>query len=733
MDLTITLTVLGIIATLAAPAAGYILKLRKEYKNYYSVLWKSTTRLKSKDLLGERPCDEFYFSRNIDNQISRAIERKRNLLIVGPPLSGKTRGIYHSLKNNRTSLHLLVPRNVPVSQFQFPKDFIFWKPKIIFIDDLQYYIEKQDSYHLLFREAKERGIPIAATCHSGREFKKVKNKMVEQNLDLDIIFGEDIIEMEKISADDGRLVAEKLGMKWDTVKFNGTIGSIFMRLSEMERRFDNCDNIEKTILRSLRNLYKCGIYEENSVFRLEWIKKAAGMFELEGKDFEWTGWLKNLEDKEFVKITRRGKLWAEDAYLEFVVKPEVELLQSEIFEQMAEVFSDDVAALEMAGERAYDLGSVDTQIADYMNIVIRIFDRVLEITDKEKDFNIYMKAQNYLGQAYWALSKVQDTLANCARSVEYFNEILKVVTIDSNPVEYARIKNRIGNTYTAFAEVEAREENCLTAINAYNEALKVFNKRKFPVEYARAHNNLGGAYLILAEVKDKTGNYRKAIESFEEALRVPGMNENPKLYALTKNNIANTYARLSDTEEPEKNLLLAIEAYEDVLKIQTKQKAPLQYGLTKNNLGNAYSMLAMIKDTKTNLDTAIRLFEEALEVRKPEQVPVQYANTLYNLADAYLLKAETEQTPDALYRAIDSFEESLIIRKQEKYPIQYAEVMLGLGKAYIRLAEYEDKQENYHRSIAAFDESLKIFSQDMFPENNALVQEEISKAKKIFF
>ncbi len=733
MDLTITLTVLGIIATLAAPAAGYILKLRKEYKNYYSVLWKSTTRLKSKDLLGERPCDEFYFSRNIDNQISRAIERKRNLLIVGPPLSGKTRGIYHSLKNNRTSLHLLVPRNLPVSQFQFPKDFIFWKPKIIFIDDLQYYIEKQDSYHLLFREAKERGIPIAATCHSGREFKKVKNKMVEQNLDLDIIFGEDIIEMEKISADDGRLVAEKLGMKWDTVKFNGTIGSIFMRLSEMERRFDNCDNIEKTILRSLRNLYKCGIYEENSVFRLEWIKKAAGMFELEGKDFEWTGWLKNLEDKEFVKITRRGKLWAEDAYLEFVVKPEVELLQSEIFEQIAEVFSDDVSALEMAGERAYDLGSVDTQIADYMNIVIRIFDRVLVITDKEKDFNIYMKAQNYLGQAYWALSKVQDTLANCARSVEYFNEILKVVTIDSNPVEYARIKNRIGNTYTAFAEVEAREENCLTAINAYNEALKVFNKRKFPVEYARAHNNLGGAYLILAEVKDKTGNYRKAIESFEEALCVPGMNENPKLYALTKNNIANTYARLSDTEEPEKNLLLAIEAYEDVLKIQTKQKAPLQYGLTKNNLGNAYSMLAMIKDTKTNLDTAIRLFEEALEVRKPEQVPVQYANTLYNLADAYLLKAETEQTPDALYRAIDSFEESLIIRKQEKYPIQYAEVMLGLGKAYIRLAEYEDKQENYHRSIAAFDESLKIFSQDMFPENNALVQEEISKAKKIFF
>ena len=278
MDLTIILTILGIAATLIAPAAGYILKLRKEYKNYYSIIWKSSKNLKAKDLLGERPYEEFYFERNIDNLLARSLERKRNILIVGPPLSGKTRAIFNSLKQLKDPVHVLVPRSVQMTTFQFPKDFIFWKPKMIFIDDLQYYIERQDSFHLFFREAKERNIPIAATCHSGREFKKVKNKLIEQNLDLDIIFGEDIIELDKISADEGKLVAEKLGMKWDTVKFNGTIGSIFMRLSEMERRFDNCDNIEKTILRSLRNLYKSGIYEENSIFRVEWIKKAASLF-----------------------------------------------------------------------------------------------------------------------------------------------------------------------------------------------------------------------------------------------------------------------------------------------------------------------------------------------------------------------------------------------------------------------------------------------------------------------
>ncbi len=733
MDLTILLTILGIIATIAAPSAGYILKLRKEYRNYYSVIWKSSKKLKARELLGERPFEEYYYTRSIDNQIQRSLERRRNIIIVGPPLSGKTRSFYNALKQLKTPVHLLVPRSVPVQNFQFPKDFIFWKPQMIFIDDLQYYIERQDSFYLLFREAKERGIPIVATCHSGREYKKVRNKMVEQNLDLDIIFGDDIIEMEKISADEGRLVSEKLGMKWDTVKFNGTIGSIFMRLSEMERRFDNCDNIEKTILRSLRNLYKSGIYEENSIFRLEWIKKAAGLFELEGRDFEWTGWIKNLEDKEFVKIARRNKVWAEDAYLEFVVKPEVELQQTDIFESMTEVFTDNAEVLQMLGERAYDIGIVDTQIGNYMKIAIDAFEKVLILIDKDKQHNEYIKAESYLGQSYWSLSKVQDTLVNCAKSIEYFNEILKTISIETHPVEYARIKNRIGNTYTAFAEVESREENCLIAINAYNEALKVFSKRAYPQEYARAHNNLGGAYLILAEVKDRTANYKKAISSFEEALMVEIIKESPKLYALTKNNIANTYARLSEIEDAESNLKRSIEAYNDVLALQSKEKAPLQYGLTKNNIGNAYSMLAVIKDKKQNLDKAISAFEEALEVRKPEQVPIQYANTMFNLGDAFLVKSELENNAEPLYRAIDAFEESIKIRTENKYPIQFAECKFGLGKAYLSLAGYEDKTENYHKAIASFDDALKIFTEEKFPENYNLLQEDISKAKKIFF
>lgn len=733
MDLTLIFTVIGVILTAFVPLVGYIYKIRKDFKNYYSIIWKSSDKIKAKELLGERPYEEYYFERNIDSFLSRTIERKRNALIIGPPLSGKTRTFYNALKNLKNDVNLLVPRSVEMPVFQFPVDYRFWKDKIVFIDDMQYFIEKQDNYPMLFKKAKGRNIPIIATAHSGMEFKKVKNKMIENNMDLDIIFGEDVIEVGKITLDEGKSIAEKLGMKWYKVKFNGTIGSIFMRLSEMERRYDSCDNIEKAILRSIRSLYQCGIYDDNNIFKLEWIKSVAGKYELEGKDFEWTSWLKNLEDKEFIKIVRRNKIWAEDAYLEYIVKPEVETTNIDVFEEMIEVFKDEPAVLLMIGERTYDIGTVEAEIADYMRISISAFEEVVSKVNKELDKHSYIKAQGYLGQAYWSLSKVENTLENCRKSIEFYNEILKILNPDESPFEYAKIKNRIGNTYTSFAEIENKTENCNTAIEAYLEALKVFTIENEPQEYARVNNNLGGAHLILAEISDHSINYKKAIESFKESLKVRNINENPKQYAVTKNNLANTYARLSEFEETEHNLEMAIGTYEDVLKISTKEKFPLHYALILNNIGNAYSMLAGVKDKKFNSEKAIEAFEKALEVRTFDKTPVQFGNTMFNLGDAYLVLSDAENKSENIDKAIEYFEVALKIRTVGSYPFQYAETCYNLGKAFIKLAEIEDKSQNYKKGIDLFNEALKIYTEENSPLMFKRTLEQISKAKKIFF
>lgn len=732
MDVKLILSVIGLLLSILLPLLAFY-KKRKELGNYYSLIWKNSKRLKAKDLMGERPVMDYYLERDIDKGLFRAMERRRNILIVGPPLSGKSRAVFNALKKLKRGVLVLVPRNVTMPVFSLPAGYRFWKKKLIFVDDLQYYIEKQDNFHLLFREAKKRNIPVIASCHSGREFKKVKNKLVEQNLDIDTIFGDDVVEMQKITGQQGKNVAEALGLEWDNVKFNGTVGSIFMKLSEMERRFENSDNIEKTILRSLRNLYLCGIYDDNSIFRIDWIKKAAHKFELDGRDFEWGGWLRSLEDKEFIKVQRKNKLWAEDAYLSYVVKPEVEVTRFELFEDMNAVFENDPEVLQMTGERAFDMGIVDVNVAEYMKTAISAFERILELLKDAPESAEYIKAQNFLGHAYWSLAKVQDTMENCRRSISYFNETLKHITIESNPHEFALIKNRIGNTYTVYAEVENKEDNCLTAIAAYNEALKVFTLSTSPQEYARAQNNLGGAYLILAEVRDSKENYKKAVTAFDEALRVRTAAEFPKYFALTKNNIGNTYARLADIEEPEENLKKAVEAYEEILKIHSKDKSPLQYGLTMNNIGNVYALLAVIRDKKINCEKAIRAFEKSLEVRKPEQLPVQYANTMFNLGDAYLVQSEINHDPEILEKAINAFTEVLNLRTKEKYPYRYFEVKFGLGRAYIKLAAIEDKTENYHKGIKALDEALSFFTEESYPRFHELISKEISQAKKIFF
>ena len=730
MDLTLILTVLGIAATFLAPAIGYIIKQRKDYRSYYSLVWKDSAKLRPKDMLGERPYNDYYFERDYDIQLSRLLERRRNTLVVGAPLSGKTRSVYNTFRKLKKSAVILSTRSVAMPQFHIPPNFKFWKEKIIFIDDLQYYTERQDNYHLLFKSAKDGKIPVVAICQSGNELKKVKNKMVEQNIDIDIVFGEDIIEFDKLSTETGKEIADRLGMQWDNVRFNGTVGSIFMRLSEMERRYDKCDNIEKTILRVLKNLYIGGVNDENGIFNIEWIKKTAKSFELEGKDFEWIGWFKSLEDKEFIKIARRNKIWAEDAYLEYIVKPLVEMNSVEILDELVEIFSDTPDALVMIGDRAYDSGLVDMQISDYMKIVIKAFKLIHDKSSVEAQ---KIKAKQFLGKAYWNLAKVENTLVNCRLAIGYFEDVIKIINREEMPFEFANIKTRIGNTYMAFAETEKKTENCKIAINAYNEALQIFTYEMNPVEFARTYNNLGGAYLILAEAEGSGVNLKNAAECFKKALEVRTVNDYPKDYALTKNNLANTFTQLSVLENPAYNLKHAISCYEDALSIYTKQKTPLQFGMSMNNLGNAYGYLSTHENQKQNLEKAIEAYEKALDVRTFDTVPVQYANTISNLGDSYLDLAELTNDPLLIDKAIGAFQEALKVRTLDKSPLLFGNTQYLLGKAFLKMAGIEDKSENYTQAIKAFDEALRVFNENNNPDMYNKIQGEITQAKKIFF
>ena len=109
-----------------------------------------------------------------------------------------------------------------------------------------------------------------------------------------------------------------------------------------------------------------------------------------------------------VKAARRNKIWAEDAYLEYIVKPETQKAQTaDVFEEVIGVFSDEPQVLLMLGERVYDTNS-GCEISDYMKLSIKAFEKIIAKINKQEDELTYLKAQNYLGQSYWSLSRVED-------------------------------------------------------------------------------------------------------------------------------------------------------------------------------------------------------------------------------------------------------------------------------------------------------------------------------------
>lgn len=438
----IALTIIGIVLTVVVPLIGHFYHKSKKFKALYHVVWKKSSSLKPEEVLGERPFKEYYYTRQEDDRIRKCLNDKNSALIIGPPLSGKTRAAYQALISQNKPCDVLIPRcdNINLETFIFPKNFRFWRPRIILIDDLHRFVEQQNFEHL-FKVAKDHSAIIVSTCRGEIEYQKVKNKMAEKGMDLEKIFCE-VIELKRISEDEGKKIADRVEIKWDEVKFDGTVGSIFMRLLEMEKRFDECDNVEKTILRGLRDLYLCGIFEERQVFPLEWVKIAAKKDGLEGKDFEWTGWLEKLKSKEFI-ILEKDKVRAEEVYLEYIVKPEQKKPALELFGETFSVFSGVPEALVALGNRAYDLGDIRLEKAEYLKIAIKAYE-----------------------------------------------EALKVRTLERFPMDYAMTQNNLGNAYNTLAEVEAKADNCKKAIRAYEESLKVFTKDEFPETYPLVEDNL---------------------------------------------------------------------------------------------------------------------------------------------------------------------------------------------------------------------------------------------------
>ena len=419
---------------------------REKNKGYYEIIWKKSSSLKPKDILKERPYYEYYYRRPTDDKIYDALSNKKNLLVIGSPLDGKTRAIYNALKTLKKPCDVIIPKYVKIEteKFSIPVHIKFWREKIVVLDDLQRYVELQN-FEYLIKEFLDKKIPIVATCRSDFEFKKVMNKLAVINKDICSIFGNNVIELVEVSEEIGEKAAKETGIDWNKVKFNKTIGSVFMRLYEMEQRFSQLDHKEKFVLRILKKFFTCGIYYEKYVFKIEWLKIVTDYNKININNSEWAKLFENLQEKEFFKILGKDAILVEEIYLEDIIKFETMYQVLDIYKELLTAFSElklpDV--LFMIGYKAINDGIVRLEKAKYMKIAIRACE-----------------------------------------------EALKVYTLGSFPMDYGMTQNNLGNAYRILAEVEDREDNSKKALLSYTEAIKIFSEKQFPEVYPRILRNI---------------------------------------------------------------------------------------------------------------------------------------------------------------------------------------------------------------------------------------------------
>ncbi len=586
------MTIIGLILAVLIPLTGFLYHRKIKNKALYEFVWKKSSTLKPRHILGIRPYHPYYYDRKEDKLIAKYLNQKENIIILGPPLIGKTRGAYEAIKGLNKPAAILKPRHTDINleNFFIPRRFSYWRDKVLLLDDLQRFVELQN-FEILLNKALEKQVTILATCRSGMEYKKVKHKLLEKNIDPQTIFGDNVVELQRIKEEEGKKISRELEKDWAKVKFNGTVGSILMKLSEMQKRFSNCNDNEKTIMHTLRKLYLCGIYEEDLVFKLEHIRILAKQEELTGEKFRWSGWLQELKSRELILLKKDDRIQVEEIYIEDIFKPANEVSPLKLYEQVLTLFSDKPEALIKLGNKVYTEGLYILEIKSFMKSAAAAYEKALKLYTIDKFPMVYAMTQNNLGTAFRTLAEVENKKENCKKAITAYQEALTVYSLERFPMDYAMTQNNLGTAFSTLAEVENKRENCKKAITAYQEALTVYSLERFPIQYATTQNNLGNALKTLAEVENKIENCKKAITAYQEALTVYSLERFPMDYAMTRNNLGTALQTLAEVEKKRENCKKAITAYREALNVFNEEEFPEIFPRISANLKRVLEFL----------------------------------------------------------------------------------------------------------------------------------------------
>ena len=341
-------------------------------------------------------------------------------------------------------------------------------------------------------------------------------------------------------------------------------------------------------------------------------------------------------------------------------------------------------------------------------------------------------AELELSGIYWSLSWFQDTEANIAKSIGFFEDVLelypglryttpfplsgispgddlfrgdpnfpvtqkdikksirhgeetlKICTIEKYPIAYGLVQFNLGFYHMKLANLEDNTAYFNESIRAFKEALKIFIPEEYPLNYIDLNINISLAYLYLSDVNNEGKNMRCALVMLEKALSIATFEDHPNRYAQVNEVLSYVYLKLSSVEEEEGNMIKAISICKNALKVHEQDKTTYEYGSVLGRLGFLYLQLSKIKNKDLHIENSADFLERAINVIKiynRDIATLDSANVQDRLGQLYLFLSEIKDEENNIKNSVDSFYKALDLLDSEKYPLEYKRVRLMLQNA----------------------------------------------------
>lgn len=485
----------------------------KKQKKLLRRKWISGAGLESKDMLGNRPSYK-YRPREEDEILRNMLLEEKSILVRGNALAGKTRTTFEVLKSMGSLVDVIIPLPEDIDSGDYPfADNYGMNTEIVILDDLDRFVE-MSNFAKMIEVIKSKHFLIIATCQSGEKFELVSKK-----IDICTVFGKNIVDIGLISKGEAQRIAEREDIKWEDTGFDGTIGSVFMRLHEVRRRYDALMEREKEILQIIKKLHMCGLYEGDHLFPYALIETVY-IKDHRDTELDWVRVLGPLTSSELIIVSEEKKIHVEEVYLEKIVQLNEPASKLSVLNEMFDTFSHNSAVLIGIGNKASSYSLVRIQKAEYAKVAVRAYEEALQLMVTDESPIQYAMVQHSLGIAYRNLAGMEDREHNLEKAISAHEEALKVYTFEEFPMDHAIAWNNIGLAYSDLASVKERKINLKKAIEAYEAEIKVAILKEFPMQYAMAQKNLGMAYTCMADMEDMDVNLEKAARSYGEALEI---------------------------------------------------------------------------------------------------------------------------------------------------------------------------------------------------------------------